>query len=524
MPEDHNNELDPEIAALLGEVDVPGVHEEEDDRDEPQNAPASKEQLTEITGSEHFKNVIDGVKTDITEILIRTKALYEDPPDKKDKFTYREKLTTAYWNLIGFLAPKTVTGIDTNKLMCFRYGLLDTNWLDDTQMNIIRSIPLSEKSSESIYYMDEWFLNIGKDKIRPSVLDETMFIKKRGEKNDEKLNKKQGQFDAELQLTKTRQKEVENIVMLIDNAFEQIKERPDWGMFPELHLKEPLNEIQKDALSTMIEAVKDWQKIDKKLDISFQNLVGFADEISELKEQLAENGDNNNNVEAGVIHNELICVKQMFKMCVGRRGNHFPILEKDYFMPDEKQVATKENVLKILKDVEYLDAGLFRRTHKGVENRIFPMVILLPSYGEDGICWEPFDRHNRAASKSRLAIPMYSKNLKDTILRALADLRWQIAKERAQHYWMEEGLTGHYYEYYTEPELKGDIKSFFIDDYILWITKESQGIQKLDKRVRNAFWRYMPFPQAVKEDLKTRGFAYLDLYKKDENIAMSDGY
>ena len=135
-----------------------------------------------------------------------------------------------------------------------------------------------------------------------------------------------------------------------------------------------------------------------------------------------------------------------------------------------------------------------------------------------------FDRHNRATGKARLAIPMYTKNLKETILRALADLRWQIAKDKAQHYWMEEGLTGHYYEYYSSMEFKGDIKNYFTEDYILWVTKESTGVQKLDKRVRNTFWRYMPYPQDIKEDLKNRGFAYLELYRKDENIAKSDGY
>ena len=47
---------------------------------------------------------------------------------------------------------------------------------------------------------------------------------------------------------------------------------------------------------------------------------------------------------------------------------------------------------------------------------------------------------------------------------------------------------------------------------------------KLDKEVRGIFWREMPFPEDVKVRLKNRGFAYGDLYKKDQNRAMSDGY
>ena len=523
MENGKNNGLDPEILELLGEVDVPGVEEEETPEAENEKITEEKEESVTID-SEHLKNILTGVKKEIVDVLTRTKLLYEDPPDKKDKFMYREKLSVAYWQLIGDLAPRTIGNMDLVKLLCFRYGLLDPEWLTESQLKLIKSVPQNEDINESLYYMDEWFNQVGVGKIKASVLDETVFLKKKGEKTNEKLDKKQGQLESELQLCRTREKNVEDIITMLENGYELVKSRVEWGIFPELELKEPLSDVQKDALSTMTEAIKDWIKIDKKLETSLDNIADLKQEIEELKE-LAENES-----EAGVevdnekIYNEFICIKQMYKMCVGRRGNHFPILDKDYFMGDSINLGTKKNVLRILKEVEYLDKGLFRRTHKGVENRIFPIVILLPSYGEEGVCWEPFDRHNRATSKSRLAIPMYTKNLKETVLTALGDLRWQIAKERAQHYWMEEGITGHYYEYYTEQGLKGDIKSFFINDYILWITKESQGVQKLDKRVRSAFWRYMPFPQKVKDILKTRGFAYLDLYKKDENIARSDGY
>jgi len=72
--------------------------------------------------------------------------------------------------------------------------------------------------------------------------------------------------------------------------------------------------------------------------------------------------------------------------------------------------------------------------------------------------------------------------------------------------------------------MKGDVKDSFIRDYILWITKESEGVQKLDREVRGIFWRNMPFPNEIKLKLKNRGFVYSELCKRDQNIAMSDGY
>ena len=89
---------------------------------------------------------------------------------------------------------------------------------------------------------------------------------------------------------------------------------------------------------------------------------------------------------------------------------------------------------------------------------------------------------------------------------------------------MEEGLTGNYYQWYLSQKLKGDIKGYFIDDYILWMTKEADGIQKLDKNVRGIFWRHMPFAQEVKDKLRNRSYVYQELCQRDSNRAMSDGY
>jgi hypothetical protein len=197
---------------------------------------------------------------------------------------------------------------------------------------------------------------------------------------------------------------------------------------------------------------------------------------------------------------------------------------KHYLRSGFGDIGARENVIKVLADVEYLDPGIFERTFKRQTNRIVPNIILVPCYGDQGVCWEPFERFNRATSRGRVAIPMYPKDLRNAVIAAIGDLRWQVAKEKAQHYWMEEGLTGWYYQWFAERKMKGDVKDAFVQDYILWITKESEGTQKLDREVRDIFWRYIPFPQDVKEKLKNRGFVYTELYKKDKNRAMSDGY
>ena len=81
-----------------------------------------------------------------------------------------------------------------------------------------------------------------------------------------------------------------------------------------------------------------------------------------------------------------------------------------------------------------------------------------------------------------------------------------------------------YYQWFDQQKLKGDVKDYFIRDYILWMTKEAEGVQRLDKEVRGVFWRYLPFPQERKDMLKLRSLVYAELCQKDANRAMSDGY
>jgi hypothetical protein len=214
----------------------------------------------------------------------------------------------------------------------------------------------------------------------------------------------------------------------------------------------------------------------------------------------------------------------MTKMTIGRQGNHFPVLTAEYYHCANDDLGTRENVIAMLAWIESVDPEAFCRVYKNRLNRIVPYVVLIPSYGDSGMCWEPYDRHNRATSRGRIAVPMYSKSLQIAVLSAVGDLRWQVAKEKASFYWMEEGITGNYYQWFTKMKMKGDLKDAFIQDYITWLTKESEGTQKLDKELRGAFWRHIPFSQPVKEKLKTRNFTYQELYQRDVNRSMSDGY
>jgi hypothetical protein len=282
-------------------------------------------------------------------------------------------------------------------------------------------------------------------------------------------------------------------------------------------------EAQKRIFNDVQNTLKDLMKADRDQDLYLKDYYQAEEDVKTLQARMEEEGAAVE-VDVGAVDTEFNTVRQMTKMTIGRQGNHYPVLTSEYFHCTPNDVATRENVIAMLAWIESIDAEAFCRSYKNRLNRIVPYVVLIPSYGDSGMCWEPYDRHNRATSRGRIAVPMYPRSLQIAVLTAVGDLRWQVAKEKASYYWMEEGITGNYYQWFTKMKMKGDLKEAFIQDYIMWMTKESEGTQKLDKELRGAFWRYMPFTQPVKEKLKTRSFVYQELYQRDVNRSMSDGY
>ena len=115
-----------------------------------------------------------------------------------------------------------------------------------------------------------------------------------------------------------------------------------------------------------------------------------------------------------------------------------------------------------------------------------------------------------------MVLSVFARSADISLLTGIGDIRWHAAKEIASYYWMEEGLTGRYYEYYLDAKLKGDLKTLFITDYLLWMTKETQGVQKLEQNARYVFWRYVPLPTENKVQLSKKGYYYNQLWEKEQ--------
>ena len=496
------------------------------------------EQLTNSTPS----NIYDDTtyyKTTLTDENASSQRLHQiltkylTTTDQSDRTVYRQQIVTAYWELLRGMVPKMQNvNLPMPKRMFVRYGILLPSLFKPEQKDFFAKMIYENRTGEPILYVDEWFKEISSGRMNNSMTDENKQPRKANLSGEEAAQVEQTRLMQLQSKNSGKLQSAENIVSMKENERAMLEielknridtlctHQPIMGLEPHT---EALTEFQRKTFSEITDILRRISKNDKELTRALEEFKESKSVYDSVQNKLSD-GPQVTHADTGAVAIEFETVRQMAKMTVGRRGNQFPLFTREFYHCTENGTGTRENVIEVLRWIESIDPGVFHRIHKNVPNRIVPYVLLAPTYGDRGFCWEPFDRYNRVTSRGRIVVPMYPRDLRIAVLTAVADLRWQVAKEKASVYWMEEGLTGQYYQHFEQQKLKGDVKEYFIEDYILWITKESNGVQRLEKDVRGIFWRHLPFPKPLKEELRKRSLVYDELCKKDANREMSDGY
>ncbi len=474
----------------------------------------------------YYKSIIS-MDSEASKRMHRMLSEFLNAKDAETRSAARLRFIPAYWDFLSEVVVQLGPKLPQPLLLLLRFGALLPSIISEDQRKILGQVIMENRTGEPVHYFDEWLRKVATGEVTPLATDEEVKVNKKGTDTSaisQKLEKSQGILTAQVNLIMTRCSEIQAMENIISQYALTLGKHDRHRKFTDLAMS--YNSTQRQALFNIQETVKKLNDMDKAMDILYRDLDKLQTEVESLESKLQEAGGGSSSVDSKIALGELNSLRQVHKLTCGRQGNHFPILIKNYMPPSAREIGIREQVIQIMSEVERLDPGLFHRSFKGTVNRIVPHVILMPSYGDFGVCWEPFEKFNRSTSRGRIAIPMYSKNLKLAVISGLADLRWQVAKEKAGYHWMDpsEGITGLYYTYFDSRKMRGDIKQFFVNDYTLWITKEAEGTQKLDKEVRGIFWRNLSFPPEVRDMLKNRGFVYSELYRKDINRSMSDGY
>ena len=553
------NDIDPSIAALLAEAteslpesttalkaEEKEIEEKEKltpDEDKKQRAEANEvppvdlsvqhfnpvTKFFEDTPSKvfddpnYYKIALTG-EGDTAQRLHQVLVKYLNCTDPKDRTVYRQQIITAYWAFLVNLAPKMANvGLPQCKRMLMRFGVVLPSLFSPEQKEFFSRSIMNNTTGEPIFYMDEWMKEIAAGRLSLSATDETPVRNKGGAGADQQRiqqlqSKNSGKLQSSESLVNAKESERRMTEQEISDRIKTLFDHPPYiGLEPH---RMPYSEMQKKVFQELADRFRTLQKIDRELTAYLKDFAEAKDIESSLDQKAHEMPQEATNVGKDEINTEINSVRQMAKMTVGRQGNQFPVFTREFFHCFDKSTGFRENVLRELSWIESIDPGCFCRVHKNMPHRIVPYVLLVPTYGDTGFCWEPFDRFNRVTSRGRIIIPMYPRDLKIACLTAVADLRWQVAKEKASYYWMEEGLTGQYFQWIDSQKLKGDLKTYFIADYVLWMTKEAEGVQRLSKEVRAIFWRFLPFPQSRKDELKTRSVVYQELFQRDLNRSM----
>ncbi|MCL2129240.1 MAG: hypothetical protein FWH35_02685 [Treponema sp.] len=522
-----NAESVPDYSTLFGDEDHDETHGEHDEIDlNAGSFPEITKLLMDVPHKafedpDYYKSALAG-EGDIAQRLHANLQKFLKAKDPKDRGVFRQQLIVAYWEFLLGVARKSPGRLPDSKKYLLRFAMLHPTLLGSEYRAFFSQIIEENSYNQPVYYLDEWFKAIGTGVIRTSTTDEARIAKSSHSiKLQQLIERAQGKLDGARVLLRAKDEERLMMEKTLLERVSQIADHFPIAGLPEIN--SCYTDIQKRIFTEIQELLKNIYRADHDLDLFLRDFYQAEADVKTLKNKIEEDGGGAT-VDVRAVDTEFDTVRQMAKMAIGRQGNHFPILTGEYFHNLPQDVGTRENVISELAKIESIEPEAFCRSYKNRLNRITPYVVLIPSFGDSGICWEPFDRFNRATSRGRIAIPMYPKNLYIAILSAVADLRWQVAKEKASYYWMEEGITGNYYQWFQKMKLKGDLKESFIQDYIIWMTKESDGIQKLEKEVRGIFWRFLPFAQHIKDKLKGRSTTYQELYQRDVNRSMSDGY
>jgi hypothetical protein len=444
---------------------------------------------------------------------------YVSCKDLKNRGMLAQKLIACYWEFVKCIVPKTVSKEMTKpRQMLLRFGAVLPSLFTEAQKELFSSVIVENTTGEPIYYLDEWLHDIaaGLLEISPNA--------------DGKIPRKTPENPAEsaAQLAQQKNGTIERLQNIGDKLDVKLYERAqlenELQRMVELFVAHDpipafetylasLTEQQKRLPQDIFNQLKTLLQIDSEI-AGFITQYKNAFSVSQKLDEKMEFFSSDNAIHLDAVQEEVNTVFDMTEQTIGSKGNPFPIFTGEFFHCEPQTTGFRENVLDIMAKIEAIDPGVFCRIHKNEQRRIVPYVLLVPSYGDIGVCWEPFSRSNITSSRGRLVIPMYPKNLFITVLTALADLRWQTIKEKASLYWMSEGLTGQYYEWFAKQKIRSDIKDSFIDSYITWITKESNGLHQMDTVLRTIFWKQIPFSEAVIEKLKTKSAVYQNLAQR----------
>ena len=235
-------------------------------------------------------------------------------------------------------------------------------------------------------------------------------------------------------------------------------------------------------------------------------------------------------------------------------ASYVPVLNKFQInLPLEKCMVTKEGIYSAIKEILSIDYTAFNREvmfndeelgvrKEFIQKSVIPDFIIVPSIGSKIMMWQDLSILRGAGakeSKGRIILPMIVLgDLKTLLLEAVAAFRWELCKNILGPEWNNVGIpsiTSEYMDYIQfykknkdlsielKEKISSEFKRFrtdrdkFVNDYLLWIKYESEGVQRLNRVVRNIFYKHIPFEKTIRDKVAKLP-AFGDMHTRFINI------
>lgn len=269
--------------------------------------------------------------------------------------------------------------------------------------------------------------------------------------------------------------------------------------------------------------------------------VDYAGYVHEMKTSGKIDANREKELLADTDEKVLFEIKNMFtlanKMTSGRIATFTPVFSEHTVLSSlESILATPEKIAASLVQIQKFDYSAFYRDalfydaslpipKENIKRKILPDVILMPNIGNRGVMWQELEGKSRSTPACYILPTFCQEELLLLLLRITGEYRWEICRRTQGARWndlSDPSLTSEYFDYVQfyrknselSPDAKEKIKTaltkarnsfkeMFVNDYIIWVVYEGKGSPRMNKVARRILFTYCPFPQAVREQLKS---------------------
>ena len=217
----------------------------------------------------------------------------------------------------------------------------------------------------------------------------------------------------------------------------------------------------------------------------------------------------------------------------GQLSVFVPFLYKDLFMGHlDQSFMTTDKVNQLFQQILSVDYSIFYREamyqnkEKNIEKEmvmleVFPDVILMPTYGSNGVMWQEITGKRRTTS-GRFLLPVFAEgDMEEVLMKVMARFRWELCRTLQGMSWNDikvKSLTSEYCDYIQfyrknrdlseekKEKLKlqiqkgrGNTREVFVIDYVTWLKNESKGSIRMNKVAREILATYCPFSKEIRQ-------------------------